>query len=119
MCIKFFFQLEFYVIKPPYNMADSNCNILWKSERVYRCHSFHFNVCRGMCAPSDICTRKIWACVYVLHRFFFLFCFFPSSSLPLTLRSFENMSVSIQHTREYSHTHRHNTHAHAHSLRRM
>lgn len=47
----FFFPTRIYVIKPPYNMADSNCNILWKSERVYRCHFFfafyfiHLNMC--------------------------------------------------------------------------
>lgn len=47
-------------------MADSNCNILWKSERVYRCHSFS-QISLYVCArATHVCVRRL-ACVCAPH----------------------------------------------------
>lgn len=102
-------------------MADSNCNILWKSERVYRCHSFHFNMCRCMCARNDICTRKIWASVCTcfivsfFYFFFFLLLSFFFSSINSSL-AWKYECVNTAHERLLTHTHRHIVHTHTHSL---
>lgn len=75
--------------KAAFNMADSNCNILWKSERVYRCHFITLFIWIYVC--TRVCT--IDANVLVFASYCVLVCatvcdYVCLSSITLTLLHF-------------------------------
>lgn len=60
-----FFPTRIYN-KAAFNMADLNCNILWKFERVYRCHFFFFLLLFSLLYfVHNLNMCAIWLCAFL------------------------------------------------------